>query len=501
LRRLGVVLGVVLCVGPVAVSEAAAVDGPFSAPVTLSATGVQLSPQVAVAADGATTVVWQRSNGTVQTSTRPAGGTFSPPVNLAAAHGDQLYDVAVAADGATIVWVRQQGRNGDVQGIVQASTRLADGTFSPPVNLSPKTQRNANTPQVAVAADGATTIVWAGWNGRDNVVQASTKLADRTFSTPVTLTAAGTGEEFLQIAIAADGATVVWAGTVGKNDKVQASTRLADGTFSTPVTLTNTAIGPRDPQVAVATDGTTTVVWEDFERGLKASTRPAGGTFSAPVTLTTAHQGELWDVAISADGATVLWVRPKGRSGDKQGLVQASTRLADGSFSTPVNLATVALSKVDPHPSATVAPDGTTTVMWAGWRGRTGLVEASTRLANGRFSKPVDLTTAGHTTFYPQVPVAADGTTTIVWTGWNGKTGLVQASTRRADGTFSPPIDLGATGRAVDFPQVAVAADGAVTAVWVRAIRVKNSTVQSSVMQAAFTAGSPTPPAPMPDTP
>ncbi len=126
------------------------------------------SAQVAVGVDGATTVVWQRSNGSnsiVQASTRPAGsGTFGAAVNLSAAGGN-AYDpqVAVAVDGATtVVWYRWNGATN----IVQASTRPAGSdTFGDAENLSDPALGNAYEPQVAVGSDGATTVVWYRWNG------------------------------------------------------------------------------------------------------------------------------------------------------------------------------------------------------------------------------------------------------------------------------------------------------------------------------------------------
>ncbi len=147
--------------------------------------------QVAVGVDGATTVVWTRSNGSnniVQARTRPAGsGTFAGAVNLSTA-GQNAWDpqVAVAVDGATtVVWTR---RNDGSNLIVQASTRPAGpGTFAGAVNLSALGQ-NAYYPQVAaVGVDGAATVVWQ----RDGPTY--TRIQQSTTAYSLTLTKSGAG--------------------------------------------------------------------------------------------------------------------------------------------------------------------------------------------------------------------------------------------------------------------------------------------------------------------
>jgi len=196
-------------------------------------------PQVAIAPDGATTVVWQRSNGTnniIQAVTRPAGsGTFEAPQNLSEA-GQAALDpqVAIAPDGATtVVWERSNGTND----IIQAATRPAgSGTFGAPQNLSEAGQ-NAFVPQVAIAPDGATTVVWRRSNGTNNIIQAATRPAGSgTFGAPENLSEAGQNAFDPQVAIAPDGATtVVWQRSSGLNFIIQAATRPAgSGTFGAP---------------------------------------------------------------------------------------------------------------------------------------------------------------------------------------------------------------------------------------------------------------------------
>ncbi len=187
---------------------------------------VAFKPPVGV--DGATTVVWNQrtgSNSIVQASTRPAGsGTFGAVVNLSTLGQDADYQqVAVGADGATtVVWRRDNGSNS----IVQASTRPAGSiTFSAAENLSAAGQ-SADNPQVAVAVDGATTVVWDRWNGPNSIVQARTRPAGSiTFGGAVNLSATGKEADNPQVAVAVDGtATVVWERDGPTYSRIQEST-------------------------------------------------------------------------------------------------------------------------------------------------------------------------------------------------------------------------------------------------------------------------------------
>ncbi len=119
MRRFFRVVGLLVVLGSVGVvfgvASAVAFQGPWLAPVDLSATGQDgEEPQVAAAADGTTTAIWRRSDGTddiVQASTRPAGGVFGAPVDLSATGEDaQEPQVAAAADGTTTaIWSRSDG--------------------------------------------------------------------------------------------------------------------------------------------------------------------------------------------------------------------------------------------------------------------------------------------------------------------------------------------------------------------------------------------------------
>ncbi len=344
----------------------------------------------------------------------------------------------------------------------------------PATDLSAGPANSAFSAQVAVAADGATTVVWHRSNGSINIVQARTRPAgSSTFGGAVNLSAPEQDASDPQVAVAGDGATtVVWRRYDGFHFIIQATTRPAgSSTFGGAEDLSAPGQSATNPQVAVAVDGATTVVWHrsnGFINIVQARTRAAGsGTFGGAVNLSAVGQEAVWpQVAVAVDGATtVVWIGIDGLSY----IVQATTRPAgSGTFGLAENLSTAGQDAINPQ--VAVAVDGATTVVWYGSNGSNNIVQARTRPAgSGTFGGAVNLSTAGQDAFSPQVAVAVDGATTVVWYRSNGSNSIVQATTRPAgSGTFGGAEDLSAPEQSATNPQVAVAANGAATVVWQR---------------------------------
>lgn len=378
--------------------------------------------------------------------------------------------VAVAPDGATtVVWSRRADGPEQPAFAVMASTRPRRGAFAAPVQLSVAGE-NAAGPRVAVAPDGTTTVVWSRDVGNNkSIVRAATRSPGGAFDAPVDVAAAGGYVGVSSLAVGADGTTTVaWEGS-----RVAASTRPPGGTFGAPV-----QVSPPNgfsPDVAVAPDGTATVVWNRYTdintlaQVVQASTQPPGGAFGAPVDLSEAGQTVLDGprVAVAADGATtVVW---SGYDGTVSS-VHANTRAPAGAFGAPITLDADSGTGV-PYAELAVAADGTTTVVWADQdpsapAEQQETVRASIRAPGGAFGAPVGISDPASTATLPQVAAAPDGTTTAVWQRFDGEVVRVQESTRSPDATFSSPVTLSAAGRPATWAQVAVAPQGAVTAVW-----------------------------------
>jgi hypothetical protein len=349
---------------------------------------------------------------------------------------------------------------------------------------------------VAVAPDGTATAVWFRSNGPNTIVQASTRPPRGAFGSPVDLSAVGGSGVDPQVAVAQDGtATVVWQRQVGFVSIVQASTRPPGGAFGSPVDLSAAGGNARSAQLGIAKDGTTTVTWQlsgALDRIVQASTRPPGGAFGSPVDLSAAGElSDSSDVAVAPDGTTTVIWRNKDLTDT---VVQASTRPPGGTFGSPIDVSAAGVD-VDDEVRVAVAADGTTTVIWTD----NTLARTRTRPPGGAFGPVVDMSTVGESANDAEVAVAPDGTTAAIWYRSDGADDRAQVSTRPPGGAFGSPIHLSAVGGGSDDPQVTVAPDGTATAVW------RRSDGANFITQAAFTASPPlppvTPPAPAPAPP
>ncbi len=321
--------------------------------------------QIAIGADGTATVVWARYNGAnhiAQAATRPPGGTFGLPVNISASGHDAIYpQIAIGPDGTTTaVWeevIIGTGR------IIQAATRPPGGSFGPAVNLSAG-GGGAFDPRVAFGPDGTTTVVWSRDNGKNAIIQAATRLAGGSFGPPVNLSAVDQSAFLPQIAFGPDGtATAIWRRSNGTNTIIQAATRPPGGSFGPAEDLSASGQDANAPQIAIGPDGTATAVWQR-DNGtnfiVQARTRPPGGSFGPAVNLSAGGQDTLFpQIAIGADGtANAVWQRSNGTNF----IVQAATRPPGASFGPAEDLSESGQDAVSPR--IAMGPDGAATVVW-----------------------------------------------------------------------------------------------------------------------------------------
>ncbi len=304
----------------------------FGDVVNLSADGQDADfPQVAVGPDGAITIIWTRAGGNnniiVQARTRPAeGGDFGDVVNLSAdGAGQQAFtpQVAVGPGGATtITWTRSNG----VNEIIQARTRRAgQPNFDAIVDLAGPAAYDS---QVAVGPDGATTITWRRYDP-SSIIEARTRPAEGgDFGGVVSLSENGQDAVNPQVAVGADGATTI---TWTRGGIIQARTRPAEGgDFGDLVNLSASGQNAANPQVAVGgPDGATTITWQrsnDDNIIIQARTRPVeGGAFGGVVNLSASGQdAENPQVAVGGpDGATTItWSR---YNDDDNSIIQTSS--------------------------------------------------------------------------------------------------------------------------------------------------------------------------------
>jgi hypothetical protein len=305
------------------------------------------------------------------------------------------------------------------------------------------------------------------------------------WTAPVDVSSPLGNAEGAQVVVDSDGrATVVWDRNNGGNYIVQSSTSLDGGEWAAPDDLSATGANAVVPQVSVSVnaDGTAVAVWSRSNGSntiIQSSTSINGGEWSTPVDDLSEVGGDAFypQVTVDATGTAIaVW---RTRSNGTNDIVQASTRPSGGSWSTPVDLS--AAGEDATNPQVTVGADGTAIAVWTRSNGTNDIVQASTRPSGGSWTTPADnLSEAGQDASAPQVSVDANGTATAVWIRDNGTNDIVQASTRPRGGPWSTPVaNLSEAGEDAGSPQVAVDANGTAIAVWNRSDG-SNTIVQAS---------------------
>lgn len=321
-------------------------------------------------------------------------------------------------------------------------------------------------------------------------------------SAPQTVVDGPAGEEIAvgkrlrnDLALAADGtAWIAWAQTTDTgpttadpaDETVRVSSRSADGGWSLPqdvATVTRaggssftTLVGPR---IAVDAAGRPTVAWGERTSAssitVKVATRDADGTWSAPVTLSTV-------AALSGPFPLTLDVAPDGAAAvawQGSGAVELALRpSAAGSWSATPETIDATTVEVADEVALGRDQDGKLTLVWrTGTSNTTREIKSRTRAAEGGLGAITTLTTAPGFASRPAVAVDVTGTAVATWGSGDGP----RTSARPASGTWTPPVVLasgsanaaatqvGAPSRltaGTGIPSVAFDAHGNATVVW-----------------------------------
>ncbi|MGN6216571.1 MAG: glycosyl hydrolase [Solirubrobacterales bacterium] len=390
---------------------------------------------VAVAADGTSTVVWsgRQAGGEFRVFARRIApdGTPGPIQQLSASGEDALTpQVAVAPDGTAVVaWTRSDGSNF----LVQARRIAPDGTPEESTKNLSTTGHDSFEPQVAVAPDGTATVVWKRFDGFHYLIQERRIAGDGTReASSHTLSESKQDAVEPQVGVAADGtATVAWSRYDGAESVVQTRQIAPDGEpEATTETLSASGESAIQPRLTTAPDGTATVVWNRFDGSnwIVQAQRlsPAGLPEGAPEDLSAAGRSaaEPQLALDSAGAATVVWDRFDGSSF----VVQARRLEPEGGPAGPaVDLS--ASGRDAAEPAVAIAPDGAATVLWSRFDGSSFIVQRRDLNPDGSLSATESLSAAGRSASYPALAWGSDGTLAMAWSRYNGAADVVQAKT------------------------------------------------------------------------
>lgn len=414
---------------------APALGGPSEAADLSPAGEVVDGSDVAVAPDGTATVVWsaRQGGGDFQVFARRIApdGIRGPVQQLSASGQDALApQVAVAPDGtATVAWVRSDGADF----LAQARRIAPDGTPEESTKNLSNTGQDAAEPQVAVAPDGTSTVVWKRFDGSHYLVQERRIAPDGTREASFhVLSEAKQDAVEPQVAAGPDGvATVVWSRFDGTNSIVQERRIEADGEPAEATqSLSLAGENAIEPEVAAAGDGTATVVWDRFDgshwivqaQRLSAAGLPEGGAANLSAS---GHDAAEPQLALAEDGAaTVAWDRFDGSS-----FVVQARRLDPGGEPAGSAVDLSATGRDAGEPAVAIAPSGTATVLWSRFDGSNWIVQRRDLAAEGTFAATESLSTAGRSAGHPALAWGADGTLAMTWNRFNGSADVVQAKT------------------------------------------------------------------------
>jgi hypothetical protein len=219
------------------------------------------------------------------------------------------------------------------------------------------------------------------------------------------------------------------------------------------------------PRVAFGPSGEALLAWNDIGAGYVATAalRAPGGAFSVEERLSNPSTpgGGARPVIDAAGDALVAWTAHVGSDEVVQAAIHPG---GEDWWSDPIPLSEPA-SDVGP-PEIAAAGDGTTTVVWSRFDGIRSTVQAAIRPAGGAFGRPIDLSAPRQHATSPQIAAGADGTTIVAWAGSDGHNWTVEAATRAAGGAFGRPVDLSAPESDEQSPQVAIGGTGDALVAW-----------------------------------
>ncbi|MBS4168785.1 hypothetical protein [Parachlamydia sp. AcF125] len=326
--------------------------------------------------------------------------------------------------------------------------------WSTPVDLSVPGQ-NASIPKVATDPLGNSVAVWGRFNGANLIIQASSLAFGGIWSEPSSLSIMGRSATSPQVAVDPLGnAVAIWSRSDGLNLIIQSSTQNFGGNWSIPANLSLPGQNATNPQVVVDQSGNAVAIWE--------------------------------------------------RSNGMHLVIQAATLPRNGSWTTPVDISLPGQEALQPH--LTVNLSGNVLAVWKRFDGRHYLIESAALPYGGSWSFPTILSQPGQNADKPQVALDAAGEAIAVWSRYNGKRNVVQASRSTFGNPWDTPKDLSSETINALNPRINMAQGGKATGIalwedttnheiqsmkmsegiWEEAIVISNSSEFSTIPQVAM---------------
>ena len=302
-------------------------------------------PRVGIDDAGNATVVWAKeTDGTVQSSYKPAAGVWAAtPKQVSTADATSVPQIAVSPSGIeTAIWLHEvsasitavESKDRTGSGEWGAVKTLTKGLPANPVALwEPQVTWNANGQRLAAwALDGSPVgILQSHWGGVGS------------WSEEISIKGASDGAtdvEEPRIAIDGQGrAVAIWrSGSSGGFYPQFSTTSSLDGSWSSPVFLSNVVMGGfpgTEPQIAIDPAGDATAVWPVIGGAVYSASRPAGGAFGPAAQIPGASTASSDPPQVTMDpggDAFAVWVSTETRF-----VMEDNTPPALSAISVPVS--------------------------------------------------------------------------------------------------------------------------------------------------------------------
>ncbi len=390
-------------------------------------------PQVAMDSSGNAIAVWQEEDAAILRNAvwgmrYPAGGTWAGRTTIDFLVGNAVRpQIAMTPNGEAVAAFPQSISNGG--GIVNLISNRYSGGWGTPAAVDDATDMtNADSPQLALAPNGAATAVYSQSDGVSPRSWANQSSAAGLWGTPAIID--GAGPTFnAEVAVAANGhAVATWVQQTGAFTRALLASRNVGGGWSAP-TLVSADTTPMDTGMRVAADanGNTMAVWSQRQvSGLyavrAARLDAATGTWGAAVTLNGNPTRDAYRPQLGVDSngnVLVVWYEPI--SGVQSNRYTAATASWGGSVAVqPIADIRGVLPRVG------VDALGNAVAVWSqpsvANASRTEVWGAHFDGAAGSWAVPLKLMTdtAAYwpligTNFEPAVAVNASGEAVVVW--------------------------------------------------------------------------------------
>jgi hypothetical protein len=388
--------------------------------------------------------------------------------------------IAIAPDGeALAVW---NSFGSAPRSVIEATSRPLGGEWSAPEPLA-ESNTFQYSPTVAFGADGSAVVAWEDGAAQSEAVEARTRSAAGIWAPAARF---GEGNQFgasVAAGIGSEGEAVVAWNYLATNpgEAVLEAATSTDGHWSEPSEISGSYPPFARSSVSAGPEGGAVVAWATAEgtATVNAATVSSTGAWAEPETLAELHHGfELFEDVQVAGGSgeepIVAWRTSLGESVE-EGAVESST-LVNGAWSEPE---TISPRVAERHPRSVrlaVGSDGVAAATWIEEGSSSPPVEAAVRSVGGTWSATT-LTAPGEVGSEPQVAVAADGSIEAIWNtvAPGGEALQLHASRLEAGGWGAAmAIPGGPSGESV-FPRLATDQQGDALSVWSQGGRLQAS--------------------------